>query len=230
MSNPGVELHALYTDWRARIEAHPGVNSMAAILKPNEDVGIAEIRQAYALLHAIDVVLRRFEYEQKNVNVFRLQLDDWSRVPLSLNAGWTSAVSPDHLIPHYMLQQVESFGHYLEGRVVTLDAGRIDGLSQLVDRANQLLTDADLDPLLKGYLRKLLFEIRLSLDDDEAGRGFDYTEAVQRLWVAFEAAAARSSEDDRPRWKKLADEVLVGFTSNGALEALMTGLRAITGS
>lgn len=228
MSNPALELHELYASWRTRVETAGNAATAREHLRIDNPQGMAEIRRAFALLTAIDGILRRFEVEGKRVEPFRSQRDGWARVPLSLPAGWTSNVAPDHLINGGMLQQIESFGAYLEGKVLVLDAGQHTNLRSVVDQADALLNDEDFDPVLRQYLRRLIAEIRYALDDEQAGRAFDFEDAVERLWTAFAAASARAPEPQRAKWRQLLDQIMVGVVSGGSIEAASLVVQAIT--
>ena len=129
-----------------------------------------------------------------------------------------------------LLDQIEGFGAFLDGKVPVLTDAHELSLRSLIDRADAILTEEGLDPALKRYLRRLLFEIRFALDDEVAGMSFNFAEAVQRLWVAFEAAAAKAPEAQRPRWRSLADQILVGVASGGVVEAASITLQAISAS
>lgn len=227
MSNPAYELHSLYAAWRERVTETQNNRPMTWFLKPQSPEGIAEIRRAYALLSTIDGILRRLSFDGKSVKVFAKQLDGWARVPLSLEQGWGSAIAPDHMVTEAVLDQLESFGAYLEGKVLVLEPAHEGNLRSVITRADALLDEGDLDPRLRQYLRKLLFEIRLALDDEQAGAAFDFAEAVQRLWVAFEAAAAKAPEEQRITWLQLAQQIFVGLVSGGAVEAATVAVGAI---
>lgn len=203
---------------------------MVSILDPKSTEGITAIRHAYALLSTIDGVLRRLKAEGRNVSVFEKHLDGWARVPLSLDTGWTSAVSPDHLISEGTLDQIESFAAYLEGKVLVLAESHDANLRDLIDRADGLLTREGLDPALQHYLRRLIAEIRFALDDEATGAAFDYSDAVQRLWVAFNAAAERAPEDQKAGWRDLVKQVFIGVVSGGTVEAASIVVGAITAS
>ena len=228
MSNPAAELHALYASWRTKIEQSKNPGSMATFLGTNTQQGIAKIRQAYALLHTIEGVLRRLSAEGRNVTVFQKQLDGWARVPLSLSAGWTSSVQPDHLVSEALLEQIEGFGAYLEGKVLVLSDEHHSNLRSLIDRADALLTAEGFDPALQHYLRRLIAEIRFALDDEAAGAAFDYSEAVQQLWVAFNAAAEQAPEDQKSNWRDLVQQVVIGLVSGGTIEGASIVVGALT--
>lgn len=228
MSNPALELHTLYDSWRSRIAESTSPQTMTAHLKPATAEGIAEIRQAYTLLSTIDGVLRRLSAEGRNVGVFEKQLDGWARVPLSLTQGWGANVKTQHLISETTLQQIEGFSAYLEDKVLLLSDAHHANLRSLIDRADVLLTAEGLDPALQHYFRRLISEIRFALDDETAGVAFDFSEAVQRLWVAFNAAAERAPEAQKSGWRDLVEQVFIGVVSGGTVEAASIVIGSIT--
>ncbi|MCT1395657.1 hypothetical protein M4D51_07945 [Microbacterium sp. p3-SID338] len=228
MSNPGFELLALYRSWRDRLDASRGNRSMTTHLAPESREGMAEFRKAYALLVTIDEILRGFEAEGKRAEPFRRQLDGWARVPLSLQAGWSQNVMPDHLVTESTLDQLESFGAYLEGKVLVLDSSQHTNLRSLIDQADVLLNQEGFDPILKQYLRRLIASVRYALDDEQAGKVFDFEDAVQRLWVAFNAAAERAPEQQKTSWRDLLQQIFVGVVSGGAVEGASIVVGSIT--
>lgn len=228
MSNPALELHDLYASWRERIEGSRSSQNMKSHLKVATSEGMVEIRHAFALLTTVDEILRRFELDGRRFQPYRKQLDHWARVPLSVQAGWTSGVVPDHLITDTTLDQIQSFGAYLEGKVLELAPAQDDNLRSLIDQADSLLNDDSFDPALKTYLRRLIAAIRYALDNEQAGRAFDFTAAVEQLWVALNAAAERAPERDRSKWRSLVEQVFVGIAAAAPVEAAGIVIAAIT--
>lgn len=226
MSNPALELHDLYESWKGRIEESPSQN-MKTHLRVDSPEGMTEIRHAYALLTTMAQILRRFELDGRRFQPYRKQLDGWARVPLSVQAGWTAGVVPQHLISESMLDQIQSFGGYLEGKVLELLPAQEVNLRSLIDRADVLLNDGAFDPALKKYLRRLIAAIRDALDDDQAGKVFDFTSAVEQLWVALNAAAERAPEKQRAHWRELVEQVFVGIAGAAPVEAAGIVIAAI---
>jgi hypothetical protein len=229
MTNAADELHTLYSSWRESATA--GGHSMKRLLQPEHAGGIAEIRRAYELLSVISEQLRYLEARGHRVSVYRRQLDGWARVPLSLSAGWTSNVQPDHVVTSDRLDQIEGLSAFLDRKVLDFDDSRIAGLRPLIDRADQLITgDEEMDPAVASYVRRLVAEIRYALDDEAAGKVFNYTAAVERLWLAFNAAAEKAPEKKKSAWRNLASQIFVGVTTDGvvdggkALLAITTGI------
>ena len=228
MTNPALELHDLYLSWRDRIAASPNQQNMKVHLGIDSPEGMSEVRRAFALLATIDEILKRFELDGRRFQPYRKQLDQWARIPLSVRAGWAANVSPLHLISESVLDQVQSFGGYLEGKVLELAPAQDSNLRNLIAQADALLDDEDFDPALRQYLRRLITAIRYALDDEQAGKGFDFTAAVEQLWVALNAAAERAPEHQRPRWRKLVEQVSVGIAIAAPVEAAGIVLSAIT--
>lgn len=219
MSNPALELHDLYESWRHVIAASSSQQNMKVHLAIDTADGMAEVRRAYALLTAMDEILRRFELDGRRYQPYRKQIDGWAKVPMSVQAGWSSAVSPLHLISDGMLEQILSFGGYLEGKVLVLAPQQHANLRSLIDMADVLLNHEGFDPALRQYLRRLIASIRYALDDEQAGKTFDFTDAVERLWVAFNAAAERAPDEQRPRWRALVEQVFIGIAIAAPVEA-----------
>lgn len=228
MSNPALELHDLYLSWRDRISESPSQQNMKVHLGIDSREGMAEIRHAFSLLTTIDQILTRFELDGRRFQPYRKQLDQWARVPLSGQAGWASNVSPLHLISESVLDQIQSFGGYLEGKVLELNPSHESNLRSLMAQADSLLDEDDFDPALRRYLRRLITAIRYALDDEQTGKGFDFTSAVEQLWVALNAAAERAPEHQRPRWRKLVEQISVGIAIAAPVEAAGIVLSAIT--
>lgn len=215
MGNAADELHALYSSWRAKVEE---ASNVANALQVGESHGIAEIRRAFGLLGTISGQLQILGAAGFKVRVFQRQLDGWSRVPLSLPAGWAQGAAPDHVATLDQLDQIEALAGFLDGRVIDFDDARLQGLRPLIDHADSLLTDDDMDPALRSYIRRLISEIRLALDDEAVGHTFDFTSAVERLRVAFQAAAEAAPTGKKSAWRDLATQIIVGLVSTGAVE------------
>lgn len=231
MANPARELHTLFSGWRAAHEADGG-GAFANALHIQEASGAAEMRQAYALLTSIELLLRRMQAKGSEVGVFIRQLDGWSRVPLLIDAGWKSNAHADHLINETRLDQIETLALYLDGKVHSFDDADRSSLSEIVIQAHEaLIADESLSPQLREYLHHLLAEIRTALDDERVGRAFDFAEACRRLWVAIRAASAESDDEDkRNRWKKIGDAILIGTASSAVVEAASAAVRFAIGS
>lgn len=231
MANPARELHALFTRW---LEAHEatGRGNFADALSIREPSGAAELREAYALLSSIDLLLHRMQAKGSDVAVFIRQLDGWARVPLLIESGWKTNAHPDHLISATRLEQIETLALYLDGKVHSFDGADRASLAQIVAQAHEeLVADESLSPQLREYLHHLLAEIRTALDDERIGRSFDFAEACRRLWVAMRAASADSTdEDQRRRWRRIGDAILIGSVSSGAVEAASAAVRFAIGS
>lgn len=177
--------------------------------------GLGEIVKAYALLHVLEAQLRYLEDRGARVSVHQRSLKRWARVPLMLTTGWDAGVSnPDQIVDESTLDQIEGLSSFLDDKVLAFDDTRLPSLRGLIDQADALLTDEpDLDPTLASYIRRLIAAIRYALDDEAAGRIFDYTSAVEQLRVAFQAAAEASPPDKKDGWRALVKQIFVGVTT-----------------
>jgi hypothetical protein len=232
MGNPARELHKIFAHWRELVP-EKNASGIAAHVKIRQEAGAEEMLRVYALLADMDSILRRLALQGAPVAVLRRQLHEWSRVPLALDATWnTSTGNRENFMPQTTLDQIETFALYLDGKVLEFDEPMTSALRSLVDEAGKLLLeDETLPPQLREYLHYLLQEIRIALDDEEIGRAFDFAEATRRLWVAMQAAAGTSKdEDQRKSWGKLADAIIVGTVSSGLVEAGRATIQLMIGS
>lgn len=227
MSNPARELHTILLAWFEMLPADRSVPILSMVRIRDDDVADDMIR-VYRLLGDIDQIIRRLELRGAPVDVFRRQLRGWARVPLAVDSTWnTTNGTRDAFIPPAILDQIETFALYLDGKVLTFSAEMQESLAGLVGSAHDVLTEDDsLSPQLREYLHYLLQEISNALADEKVGRSFDFADATRRLWVAFEAAAGSAdTAERRQKWKDLAQAIIVGVTSTGIVEA---GAAAIT--
>jgi hypothetical protein len=219
MGNAGHELHALYAEWRDRM---PDGNTSALMsVDVREDRGVEEVMRAYALLTEIDRTLARLQANGANVGVFQRQLHGWARIPLMIEVGWTTATSKAKIFPRAVLEQIETFALYLDGKVHVFSTSELTSLGHLVDQAREaLVADDTLPAELVQYIHQLLQEIRVALNNEEIGRTFDFAEATRRLWVSLRAASGASEGDEqKSRWRKLADAIAVGTVSSAVIES-----------
>ncbi|GAA2947785.1 hypothetical protein GCM10010458_36760 [Microbacterium luteolum] len=201
---------------------------MASLVDPAGD-GLQEIAKAYALLRILDGQLRYLEDRGARVSVHQRSLKRWGRVPLMLTTGWDAGVSsPDQIVDEATLDQIEALSSFLDGKVLTFDDARLPSLRALIDQADTLLTNSpNLDPTLAAYIRRLIASIRNALDDDAAGRIFDYTAAVVELRVAFQAAAEASPPEQKEDWLAMFRQITVGVATALLIEGgKMLGLAA----
>lgn len=211
MTNSADELHALYSSWRARVADSPGAN-MGALVDPH-GAGMDEIVKAYALLRALDTQLRHLATRNARVAVHQRALTRWARVPLMLQTGWNAGVTdPNQIVNEATLDQIETLSSFLDDKVLAWDDELLPSLRAAIDRADALLTaEPDMDPHLTRYLRRLIAEIRYALDDEAAGRLFDYTTASEQLRVAFMAAAEAAPPAQKDEWRQMAKQLFVGL-------------------
>ncbi|GGM64792.1 hypothetical protein GCM10010489_40440 [Microbacterium saperdae] len=183
--------------------------------------GQSEIAKVYRLLDVLDQQLRYLGERGAKVAVHQRNLSKWGRVPLMLDIGWSAGVgNPEHVVTEATLDQIEGLSSFLDGKVLTFDDTRLPSLRRIVDQADALLTDdPHLDPTLASYLRRLLAAIRSALDDEAAGRLFDYTSAVEQLLVAFQAAAETAGPENKEGWRSMAKQIVVGVAVGLGIEA-----------
>lgn len=183
--------------------------------------GLDEVSAAFAYIHVIEDQLIFLGDRGYRVAVHQRNARKWMRVPLMLNAGWTSAVhTPDSVASEATLDEIESLSSFLDGKVLSTDGDRLQSLRGLIDQADALIEgDSTIDSALASYIRRLIAAIRRALDDEEAGRLFDFTSAVDRLRVAFQAAAeSAASPEEKGLWRTLVEQITVGVGTSLAVE------------
>lgn len=228
VTNSADHLHALFSSWRKRLVDNPGAN-VGALVDPQAE-GLGEVSAAFAWLHVIEDQLILLGERNYNVRVHQRRVREWMRVPLMLETGWKAGVpDPDLVVTTEILDDIDVLSSFLDGKVLDTDSGRFPSLREIIDQADVLLTeDATLDVALAAYIRRLIAEIRHALDNEAAGRLFDFTSAVQRLRFAFQAAAESSEDEDAKQgWRQKAEEVLTGVGVGLAIE-LAKGVLGIT--
>lgn len=184
--------------------------------------GIREISAAFAWMHVIEDQLRYLGDGGFKVAVHQRNVQRWMRIPLMLPSGWSAGVSdPDQVVTEMQLDQIEALSSFLDGKVLDSDDVRVPDLRVLIDEAGALLTgDSTLDPALASYIRRLLDAIRYALDNEAAGRLFDFTAAVEDLRVAFQAAAeSAATDEEKQSWRAMAQQLFVGVVTSLVVEA-----------
>lgn len=217
MTNVASDLHDLFELWRNRFAGKSPLVSPKQALRPETRQGLTEFVSAYRLLARADELIVRFEQVDARAKVYRDQFAEWARVPLLVGQVWTSGARPDAVVRNEVLNQIMSFSLFLEGKVLTNDSVGTPAFRTLIERANGALSEEnDLPPHMVAYLRRLLAEIQIALDDEARGKGFDFHSAAQHLWAGLEAAAGMTKDKTfGAKIRNIADETLRGFMSGG---------------
>ncbi|WP_157421634.1 hypothetical protein [Agromyces sp. Leaf222] len=216
MSNPARELHSLYSEWREALTA--GNQALVNVLRPHTLEGAARLEAGMRLLLRIDGVLRQFEDDGRNVALYRRQFPGWSMGVLSTEVGWGNNLGSDNLVSAAVMDQLEGFANFLDGKVFEVEAADLDNLRDVLGRARKLLLEDDsLDPNLRYYLHRLLQEMQHAIDDEAFGASYDFSEGAQRLWVAFQAAEAKSAKKGS-KWSALVHDITVGVLTTAVIE------------
>lgn len=224
MSNPALELIDLYSSWRDKAN---GTATMADIIDPM-NVDRDDIIAAMRLLTRIDGILVDHMAAGRRVGVYRRQFPGWCGPVIAWNSsGWMAGIKKDQIVSSTLLDQIESFSNYLDGKV--LEVFRIeDDLRSVLDQARTLLeADASLDPALRHFVHRLLQSIQNALDDDSMRGAFDFDGAIANLFLALRAAEGASKEP--ARWKNIIDSLMTGVATGLMVEGTLVTLRALNG-
>ncbi len=210
MSNPARELHGIYTSWQAKL-AEKASRTPRQIIAP-AGRGFDEAIRAAGLLVRMHQLIGQLDEDGYSVDLYRRQLPGWLAPLASANvasgAGWSLDAA--------LLDQIEGFANFLDGKVPVVGADKMANLLDVVARAIELLAqDGSLPEYLKTYIRRLLQQIRTALEDAQAGTPVDIGGLAYSLWVAF-AAAEGQSKSKGSVWKDLGHQLLTG-TISGAI-------------
>lgn len=188
MNNPARILHAIYSDWRLRLDE--SVATMASVVDPNTPEGARVLVQTAKALVRIDEILATYELSGRyQVQLYRRQYPEWWKGLLSYQAGWAQTMTAEHILSSAHMDEIESFANFLDGKVWELeDLGTASLRSIIADARNALKIDDQLSQELRLYIHRLLQQVEVAMDDDAVGAAFDYEDAVMRLFVAFKAA------------------------------------------
>lgn len=213
MGNPARELHAIYSDWRARLDASHG--PMTSVVSPDSDEGVRTLIRASRALVRLDEVLTDLASQGFKVDLYRRQYPEWWKGVLSFKSGWGTTMQGEHVLSALHMDEIEGCANYLDGKVWELTTSHEQSLREvLADARRALEVDGELSVELRRYVSRLLREIQTALDDQAMGATFDYADAVERLLVAFKAAEGEATHA-RELWVNLRTSILpaAGFAA-----------------
>lgn len=218
MANPARELHSAYQEIRESLDSS-GTTSLNRVLKPMTPEGNRQVVKIARLLEQIDVLLTQMEREQMSVALYRRQYPEWYVGLLGYPNGWSAAVSGEAFMSQALMDQIEGFANFLEGKVLSLsDAGEASLRDSLAAARKLLEADQDLDHTLRLYIHRLLAEMERALQDEAIGAGFDIEESIVRLWVAFRAAESSTSDANKGKWRDLWVQMVAGVASGSLVQ------------
>src|SRR5690554_5349282 len=88
-----------------------------------------------------------------------------------------------------------------------VDTSQLNRFGSFLDGVVKLLgEDESLSPELRGYILKLVQQIRVAVEEFETTGRFEYAEALLQLWVALTAATGQS-KTAKSKWKKFSETI-----------------------
>ena len=233
MPNPAADLHDVFEQWGAVLS--DGNHSVSGSRGLDTQEGFA--RQRDAMGHLLDLVegLSRLEEQGMPVSVYRKYVPAWTSMLMNYDHTWTSAVYRDTAFPQNEMDHLETLKGWFDVGAPRLRSGSDVELEGLLDDVNALLLDdASISDELRLYIRRLVADIKASLDDEQIGGGFDLAGAAERLWVALFAAAGQTADPEKKSsWTNLATTLwqpsVVGILSS-LPGAVATTIGVIAGS
>jgi hypothetical protein len=202
--------------------------------------GLVEVEVATCALLRMNDLLNGFQADGRDVAVFRRQYPGWWRGTLSMAVGWNQDMHPDHVVTQEVLDTIETFAHYLDGKVRVVASIPSEGLRDILDKARTALEDdVSLSPRLAGYIHRLLQQIQNALDNQAMGEAFDFAGAIDQLYAALSAAEGESRAASEPEsrtpslWSQVLTLLVTRFSGDGAgalgRAAVDETMKAITG-
>ncbi len=174
-------------------------------------------------LIAIDRELTALETRGRNMASYRRIYPQWMHGVLAYPHGWTTTQgdfsihaldSLDHLAE---LLDLTTAAHVAPEVVATIPA-MLDNISAL------LAEDDSITPQLRAYLLRLVQETRTAVEEHDVLNTFDLDVAMERLWVALQAAADQS-EKKSDKWRSFFSQVAVS-AFGGAIASAPTVIQA----
>ncbi|MDD7943526.1 hypothetical protein PUW79_02660 [Microbacterium sp. NE2HP2] len=206
MTNPAWVLHGIYSRWRETVDA--ANQPLNGVLDINSVEAAHELATAARALARMDELLTQFEASGRSVGLYRRQYPEWWKGLVAYDYGWGQNLNGEMVMTQVLMDEIEGFAHFLDGKVVVMSPGAKEGLRQiLADARDALEVDEHLSPELRAYISRLLHQIQIALDEEAIGATFDYAEAVQNLYVAFKAASGENT-DKSGLWNNLLTNIL----------------------
>lgn len=216
MANPARALHEIYEDWRSRLTK--ASTSLIKVINLDTVAGASEVAKAARALVRIDEVLTMYEVSGRyNVSLYRRQYPEWWKGVVSYQNGWKTAMSGQDFIQQPLMDEIEGFGNFLEGKVFELEPESEKTLREIIrDARDALEADQGLSGPIRMYIHRLLQEIEWALNNEGVKASFDFGEAADRLYVAF-AAAQGEGTAKATLWENLKTNIIPASLINGAV-------------
>lgn len=202
MTNPAVELLAIFDRWRGGTTATPDRGIDAT---PD---GIAEHIRAMKLIWDIELALASLEQRSMSVEVFREASTSWAKNVLAYPYGWDkTGGESETLYTAGRVDMLRALGTLLDGMPVQVNEGQASNLAGWLDEITGLLaTDDSIDDALRAYVYKIVAEVRRVLGEYAATGKFDGETALTNLWVSLLAAEGQT-KTKKGQWKKFAQDI-----------------------
>lgn len=224
MSNPARDLHSLLQHWSDSIGSGRNRFLVSAVDIRNND-GAAEIIRAFGLISRVSSTINEAEATQGvSLDVFKNDLKTWIQIVVGFSAdGWLRETTGETAVPQSALDNLMRLALYLDGKIVIVTPGRADLLNEVLGEVESLLSDGDLSTELSQYIRILVMDISRALSDENHGFGFDYGEAVRRLWVCLGAAENESSTvEKKAKFATLREKIAPGVATSVLSSAIVS--------
>lgn len=220
MYNPAFELRSLFGTWRAALESDHLTAIQARSDEPANPLFDAGLH-IDGIRHLLALEKRLVELKEEGIDseIYGRYVYTWTARLFNYPFGWRDAVlDPDQAFPQAELDMLSTLGTILRMRQPQRDPVQLLNLGSVAAQVLSLVEeDETLSPALAQYLNSLAREISAALDDEKYLAEFDVSAAATRLWVALQAAAGQSQDDEKKaRWAQAAKSFVFNV-STGAL-------------
>jgi ATP-dependent exoDNAse (exonuclease V) beta subunit len=203
MSNPAAELLKIFSNW-----VPTGTASSYQAHGNGSDEFAAEHRRAMKLIWDIEQAVDRWEAEQRTVDTYRRGIQAWTRYTLGLPNGWTNAHSGSQDRQVALIDTLEALADRMDAAPRVAEPQLQEMGVFLGGIVDLLASDESIPATLRSYILELVTEIQHALDQHRVLGSFDFSDSLERLWVALTAARGESKEAKR-KWAKLRDQILI---------------------
>lgn len=206
MANPAERLAWIFKDWKLGGGSNHETRRGMRLVGPSTDQHL----NAMECLAAIRNLIRELEAGGRDMSWTESLLPIWVRAVIIYPEGWKEGTNADALITDHALDGLRWLADTIRSIRPQITPEQHDRVMGLLDDIDELrMTDESVPEDLREYIHRLTQHARNCVEDYEALRKFDITDAIERLWVALRAAEGYASEETKSRWRRAWESIRV---------------------
>lgn len=231
MHNPATALIELFTSWKSGTTPYHA-RAMGSKGKQDHIDAMRHIADCSRILDLAESQGRKVAVHRRAVG---LACQAILNFPYSWQAADTEKPFTDHLTD--AVESLESFISSTNHSSLTATVSTVR--SALDDVVGLLHRDTTLNPDIRGHVYRTVQVLRRFIDDEEFVPGTDFSEALYNLWIATNAAAGASTNEEcregwRDRasgfWKETRGGLAASIPANAiALSQLAIAVQSVSG-